>query len=101
MPRSDTQLWEFCAGRIDGDHQPCAERNHWNGGVVVEQPRLQGEAGRLLQAGVLSSAFCLAAGLALWMLRGPSPLSSRALTVGQRAAYGGTGPMSAETAGGD
>jgi predicted Abi (CAAX) family protease len=44
--------------------------------------RLEVSLGRLLQAGVLSSAFCLAAGLALWMLRGPSPLSSRALTVG-------------------
>jgi uncharacterized membrane protein len=38
--------------------------------------------GRLLHAGVLSSAFCLAAGLILWLMLGPSTLSSGALTLG-------------------
>jgi uncharacterized membrane protein len=38
--------------------------------------------GQLLHAGVLASAVCLAAGLILWLVRGPSTLSSGALTLG-------------------
>jgi uncharacterized membrane protein len=44
--------------------------------------RLEVTLGRLLQAGVLTSAICLAAGLVLWMTRGNSTLSSGTLTVG-------------------
>lgn len=44
--------------------------------------RLELTLGRLLQVGVLASAFCLAAGLALSMLRGPSALASGTLTAG-------------------
>jgi len=44
--------------------------------------RLEMTLGRLLQAGVLASALCLAAGLILSMMRGPSVLSSRTLTIG-------------------
>ena len=38
--------------------------------------------GRLLQAGVITAAVCLAAGLVMWMSRGPSPLSTGMLTLG-------------------
>ena len=38
--------------------------------------------GRLLQAGVISSATCLAAGLVMWMVQGPSAISTTALTIG-------------------
>lgn len=38
--------------------------------------------GRLLQFGVISSAICLAAGLVLWMMRGPSDAATTALTIG-------------------
>ena len=38
--------------------------------------------GRLLHAGVISSAICLAAGLVAWMTRGPSKASTTLLTIG-------------------
>ena len=38
--------------------------------------------GRLLQAGVIASAVCLAAGLIAWMAAGPSRFSGLALTLG-------------------
>ena len=38
--------------------------------------------GRLLQAGVIASAVCLASGLIAWMARGASEFSSAALTLG-------------------
>ena len=38
--------------------------------------------GRLLQAGVIASAVCLAVGLIAWMARGASGLSDAALTLG-------------------
>ena len=44
--------------------------------------RLEMTLGRLLQAGVISSAICLAAGLALWMARGASGISTTLLTIG-------------------
>lgn len=44
--------------------------------------RLELSLGRLLHAGVLTSAFCLAVGLVLWMVSGPSRVSSGALTTG-------------------
>jgi uncharacterized membrane protein len=44
--------------------------------------RLELQVGRLLQAGVWVSAACLAAGLALWMSLGSTPLSNRLLTTG-------------------
>jgi uncharacterized membrane protein len=44
--------------------------------------RLEMRVGRLLQAGVISSAVCLAVGLVYWMMRGPSPASDAALTTG-------------------
>jgi len=44
--------------------------------------RLELTLGRLLQAGVISSAICLAAGLVSWMARGPSELSTALLTIG-------------------
>jgi uncharacterized membrane protein len=44
--------------------------------------RLELTLGRLLQAGVISSAICLAAGLVSWMARGPSDTSTALLTVG-------------------
>jgi uncharacterized membrane protein len=44
--------------------------------------RLEMRLGRLLQTGVISSAVCLAAGLLYWMMRGASPASDTALTVG-------------------
>ena len=44
--------------------------------------RLEMSLGRLLQAGVLTSAVCLAVGLVLWMVRGASPLATGTLTVG-------------------
>ena len=44
--------------------------------------RLEMTLGRLLQAGVISSAICLAAGLIAWMARGPSEISTTLLTIG-------------------
>ena len=44
--------------------------------------RLERNLGRLLQAGVFSSAACLAVGLVAWMIAGPSVFSSTALTFG-------------------
>ena len=44
--------------------------------------RLEIALGRLLQAGVLTSAACLAVGLIGWMAAGPSAWASAALTVG-------------------
>jgi uncharacterized membrane protein len=44
--------------------------------------RLELALGRLLQAGVLTSAACLAAGLIGWMASGPSPWANGALTIG-------------------
>ena len=44
--------------------------------------RLELVLGRLLQAGVILAAVCLATGLALWMARGASDLSHTALTAG-------------------
>jgi uncharacterized membrane protein len=44
--------------------------------------RLELMLGRLLHAGVIVSAVCLATGLGLWMLRGPSTPSNAALTAG-------------------
>jgi uncharacterized membrane protein len=38
--------------------------------------------GRLLQAGVIASAICLAAGLIAWMARGASGFSDLTLTLG-------------------
>jgi uncharacterized membrane protein len=38
--------------------------------------------GRLLQAGVIASASCLAAGLLAWMAAAPSVFSTDALTLG-------------------
>ena len=44
--------------------------------------RLEMTLGRLLQAGVISSAICLAAGLVWWMARGNSEMSTTLLTIG-------------------
>ena len=44
--------------------------------------RLELGLGRLLQAGVLTSAACLATGLIGWMAAGPSTWSNGALTIG-------------------
>ena len=44
--------------------------------------RLERSLGRLLQAGVFSSAACLAVGLVAWMAAGPSPAATLALTIG-------------------
>ena len=44
--------------------------------------RLEQNLGTLLQTGVLSSAACLAFGLAAWMIAGPGALSTFALTLG-------------------
>lgn len=44
--------------------------------------RLELGLGRLLQAGVLTSAACLAAGLVGWMATGPGAWANGALTVG-------------------
>ena len=44
--------------------------------------RLEMSLGRLLHIGVVASAVSLAAGLLLLMLRGPSAMSSGALTLG-------------------
>ena len=44
--------------------------------------RLELTLGRLLHAGVVASALCLAAGLLLSLLRGRSALSNGALTLG-------------------
>lgn len=44
--------------------------------------RLETMLGRVLLAGVVSSAIALAAGLALWVFRGASPLASAMLTAG-------------------
>ena len=44
--------------------------------------RLEQNLGTLLQTGVLSSAACLAFGLAAWMIAGPGALSTFALTFG-------------------
>lgn len=44
--------------------------------------RLELTLGRVLHAGLLASAVCLAAGLVLWMLQGPTSLSNIALTFG-------------------
>ena len=38
--------------------------------------------GRLLFAGVISSALCLGAGLVLWVAGGPSPAANTILTTG-------------------
>ncbi|HET7699162.1 MAG TPA: DUF1634 domain-containing protein [Vicinamibacterales bacterium] len=38
--------------------------------------------GRLLQAGVIASAACLATGLAAWMAAGPSGFANAMLTLG-------------------
>jgi uncharacterized membrane protein len=44
--------------------------------------RLEHNLGRLLQAGVLTSAACLALGLLVWMVRGANAVSTTALTIG-------------------
>ena len=44
--------------------------------------RLERSLGRLLQAGVFSSAACLAVGLVAWMTAGPSSAATLALTIG-------------------
>jgi len=44
--------------------------------------RLERSLGRLLQAGVFSSAACLAVGLFAWMIAGPSAAATLALTIG-------------------
>jgi uncharacterized membrane protein len=44
--------------------------------------RLERNLGRLLQAGVFSSAACLAVGLSAWMIGGPSRAATLALTIG-------------------
>ena len=44
--------------------------------------RLEISLGRLLQGGVLAAALCLAAGLVLWMLRGPSARADGTRTAG-------------------
>ena len=44
--------------------------------------RLERNLGRLLQAGVYSSAACLAVGLVAWMAAGPSSGATTALTIG-------------------
>jgi uncharacterized membrane protein len=44
--------------------------------------RLEMTLGRLLHAGVIASAICLAAGLVAWMARGPSTASTMLLTIG-------------------
>ena len=44
--------------------------------------RLERSLGRLLQAGVFSSAACLAVGLFAWMIAGPSQVATLALTIG-------------------
>ena len=44
--------------------------------------RLERSLGRLLQAGVFSSAACLAVGLIAWMIGGPSAPATLALTIG-------------------
>ena len=44
--------------------------------------RLERNLGRLLQAGVFSSAACLAIGLVAWMTAGPSSGATMALTIG-------------------
>ena len=44
--------------------------------------RLERSLGRLLQAGVFSSAACLAVGLFAWMFAGPSSAATLALTIG-------------------
>ena len=44
--------------------------------------RLEVQLGRLLQAGVLSSAACLAAGLALWLAGAPAGPANAILTAG-------------------
>ena len=44
--------------------------------------RLETHLGRLLFAGVAASAACLAAGLAMWVAGGDSPLASGVLATG-------------------
>ena len=44
--------------------------------------RLEHALGRLLQAGVLTSAACLAVGLTAWMISGPGAAANAALTLG-------------------
>jgi uncharacterized membrane protein len=44
--------------------------------------RLEMTLGRLLHAGVIASAICLAAGLVAWMARGSSTASTTLLTIG-------------------
>ena len=44
--------------------------------------RLERQLGRLLYAGVMSAAACLAAGLVLWMVAGNTPAANTILTAG-------------------
>ena len=44
--------------------------------------RLETTLGRLLRAGVMSAALCLAIGLAVWMATGGTPLSNGILSAG-------------------
>jgi uncharacterized membrane protein len=51
---------------------------------VTDDPvdRLEATLGRVLQAGVMSAAACLAAGLVLWMAAGSGAASNGVLTAG-------------------